>query len=78
MQASDRRTEWPFTDWKAAHPSTCSTVTVTYNQAEGRWMGWERKRGKLLDLNQLLRGDFLMHFLRRWATYRSAAGMCVM
>jgi cyclic beta-1,2-glucan synthetase len=30
----------------------------TYNQAEGRWMGWERKRGKLLDLNQLLRGTF--------------------
>jgi cyclic beta-1,2-glucan synthetase len=30
----------------------------TYNQAEGRWMGWERKRGKLLDLNQLLRGSF--------------------
>ena len=30
----------------------------TYNDAEGRWMGWERKRGKLLDLNQLLRGGF--------------------
>lgn len=29
-----------------------------YNSAEGRWMGWERKRGKLLDLNQLLRGSF--------------------
>jgi cyclic beta-1,2-glucan synthetase len=28
----------------------------TYNAAEGRWMGWERKRGKLLDLNQVLRG----------------------
>ena len=27
-----------------------------YNPSEGRWMGWERKRGKLLDLNQLLRG----------------------
>lgn len=26
-----------------------------YNASEGRWMGWERKRGKLLDLNQLLR-----------------------
>ena len=24
-----------------------------YNDSEGRWMGWERKRGKLLDLNQL-------------------------
>ncbi len=30
----------------------------TYNQSEGRWMGWERKRGKLLDLNQLLQGGF--------------------
>jgi cyclic beta-1,2-glucan synthetase len=29
-----------------------------YNHAEGCWMGWERKRGKLLDLNQLLRGGF--------------------
>ncbi|HTM48902.1 MAG TPA: glucoamylase family protein [Bryobacteraceae bacterium] len=27
-----------------------------YNDSEGRWMGWERKRGKLLDLNQLMRG----------------------
>ena len=30
----------------------------SYNPSEGRWMGWERKRGKLLDLNQLLRGGF--------------------
>jgi hypothetical protein len=29
-----------------------------YNEQEGRWMGWERKRGKLLDLNQVLRGGF--------------------
>jgi cellulose synthase/poly-beta-1,6-N-acetylglucosamine synthase-like glycosyltransferase len=27
-----------------------------YNPCESRWIGWERKRGKLLDLNQLLRG----------------------
>jgi cyclic beta-1,2-glucan synthetase len=27
-----------------------------YNPSEGTWMGWERKRGKLLDLNSLLRG----------------------
>jgi cyclic beta-1,2-glucan synthetase len=26
------------------------------NQAEGTWMGWERKRGKLHELNRLLRG----------------------
>jgi len=29
-----------------------------YNASEKRWMGWERKRGKLLDLNQLMRGGF--------------------
>jgi cyclic beta-1,2-glucan synthetase len=27
-----------------------------WNQAEGVWMGWERKRGKLEELNRLLRG----------------------
>jgi len=27
-----------------------------FNPSENVWMGWERKRGKLLDLNQLLRG----------------------
>ncbi len=29
-----------------------------YNPRERGWMGWERKRGKLLDLNQLLRNQF--------------------
>ncbi len=29
-----------------------------YNPSEGAWMGWERKRGKLLDFNNLLRGKF--------------------
>ncbi len=29
-----------------------------YNPREKGWMGWERKRGKLLDLNQLLRSGF--------------------
>ncbi|MFB3922547.1 MAG: glucoamylase family protein [Terriglobia bacterium] len=29
-----------------------------FNPSEGAWMGWERKRGKLLDLNNLLRGNF--------------------
>ena len=27
-----------------------------WNPAEGKWMGWERKRGKLRELNRLLRG----------------------
>ena len=29
-----------------------------YNPREGVWMGWERKRGKLLDLNRLIRGEY--------------------
>lgn len=29
-----------------------------YNPREKSWMGWERKRGKLLDLNKLLRGKY--------------------
>jgi cyclic beta-1,2-glucan synthetase len=28
-----------------------------FNSQENRWMGWERKRGKLHELNLLLRGD---------------------
>ena len=27
-----------------------------WNEAEGKWIGWERKRGKLQELNRLLRG----------------------
>jgi cyclic beta-1,2-glucan synthetase len=27
-----------------------------WNESEGCWMGWERKRGKLLEFNRLLRG----------------------
>jgi hypothetical protein len=29
-----------------------------FNRRQGVWMGWERKRGKLLDLNRLLAGQF--------------------
>ena len=29
-----------------------------YNRRQGVWMGWERKRGKLLDLNKLLMGEY--------------------
>ena len=29
-----------------------------YNPREKSWMGWERKRGKLLDLNKLLLGQY--------------------
>jgi cyclic beta-1,2-glucan synthetase len=28
-----------------------------WNEGEGKWIGWERKRGKLHELNRLLRGE---------------------
>src|SRR5262245_61556739 len=34
-----------------------------YNEAQGCWMGWERKRGKLHEFNRLLRGDADTTFL---------------
>ncbi len=30
----------------------------TYNPREGVWMGWERKRGKLLDFNRQIKSEF--------------------
>ena len=34
-----------------------------WNDCEGCWMGWERKRGKLAELNALLRGSTATSFL---------------
>ncbi|TEU15606.1 MAG: hypothetical protein E3J21_12770 [Anaerolineales bacterium] len=34
----------------------------TWNPAEELWMGWERKRGKLADLNQMLMGNLPTYF----------------
>jgi len=34
-----------------------------WNPQEGRWMGWERKRGKLRELDRLLRGDAATSFV---------------
>ncbi len=34
-----------------------------WNASEGSWMGWERKRGKLFELNRLLRGATDTSFL---------------
>jgi cyclic beta-1,2-glucan synthetase len=34
-----------------------------FNPSEGKWMGWERKRGKLLELNHLLRGKNNLSFI---------------
>ena len=36
-----------------------------WNAGEGRWIGWERKRGKLHELNRLLRGAKDTTFLQR-------------
>jgi cyclic beta-1,2-glucan synthetase len=35
----------------------------TWNESAGKWMGWERKRGKLRELNQLLRGSTSTNFI---------------
>ena len=35
-----------------------------WNEGEARWIGWERKRGKLHELNRLLRGATDTSFLR--------------
>jgi cyclic beta-1,2-glucan synthetase len=34
-----------------------------WNECEQKWMGWERKRGKLHELNQLLRGSTMTNFI---------------
>ena len=39
-----------------------------WNPGEGVWMGWERKRGKLTELNRLLRGAQDTTFLQRDVT----------
>src|SRR6202030_4276427 len=42
-----------------------------WNESDGRWMGWERKRGKLHELNQFLRGSLHTTFLPTGAEYLS-------
>jgi cyclic beta-1,2-glucan synthetase len=38
-----------------------------WNESEGKWMGWERKRGKLEEFNRLLRGVTNTTFIVRTA-----------
>ena len=38
--------------------SFCCIAERVYNPRERVWMGWERKRGKLIDLNNFLRGEY--------------------
>jgi cyclic beta-1,2-glucan synthetase len=40
-----------------------------WNEAEGVWMGWERKRGKLHELNALLRGSTTTDILTTGAAW---------
>ena len=41
-----------------------------WNECDGKWMGWERKRGKLQELNQLLRGSTNTTFVSTAGTLR--------
>ena len=62
-EASRERTEarskrsMPNTERTVRARSICSTASRAGTAAEERFMGWERKRGKLEELNRLLRGD---------------------
>jgi cyclic beta-1,2-glucan synthetase len=46
-----------------------------WNQSEGKWIGWERKRGKLHELNRLLRGDKNTSFSTISAGTEESAGL---
>ena len=48
---------------KARRASISCTAAASTTPAQGCWMGWERKRGKLHELNLLLRGDSDTTFL---------------
>ncbi|MEA2204781.1 MAG: hypothetical protein QOE77_1557 [Blastocatellia bacterium] len=46
-----------------------------WNASEGKWMGWERKRGKLHEFNQLLRGARDTSFMVATAAPEFLAGV---
>ena len=72
QQAARSRTSHPLVDLaiqlidelnaKYASPESGAFLLLhrhrIFNTRQGVWMGWERKRGKLLDLNKLLAGEF--------------------
>ena len=43
---------------KARDFSCCCIAIASTTPAEVVWIGWERKRGKLMDLNKLLRNEY--------------------
>ncbi len=48
----------------AGRASSCCTAAASSTRRKAYWMGWERKRGKLHELNMLLRGDRDTSFLQ--------------
>ncbi len=50
---------------KAGGPFHLLHRKLQWNESEGRFMGWERKRGKLFELNRLLRGDTLTSYVQQ-------------
>jgi cyclic beta-1,2-glucan synthetase len=46
-----------------------------WNESEGKWLGWERKRGKLEEFNRLLRGAHNTSFIVVTADQASLAGI---
>ena len=46
-----------------------------WNQSEGKWMGWERKRGKLHEMNLLLRGGLNLSFTQETIDMRGLAAL---
>ena len=63
-----RRAEAELAALRTRHPDgrfLLSTRVRRWNESEGSWMGWERKRGKLTELNRLIgrgeRGSFVFH-----------------
>jgi cyclic beta-1,2-glucan synthetase len=55
-----------------AGPSCCCTVRARWSEGEQAWIGRERKRGKLEDLNAFLRGGARERFSARRGRYRQA------
>ena len=47
-----------------------------WNPSEGRWMGWERKRGKLHEFNRLLRGATDTSLYRPDREHRTSSARC--
>jgi cyclic beta-1,2-glucan synthetase len=65
LQFAEREIERLALKYRAAGPRRFFLLhrKRLFNSTENTWMGWERKRGKLHELNLLLRGDLDTTFL---------------